>query len=166
MLMKSILGYSLLLLLASCASHRDARTLETQEVNRTHWGVLVDMQDKLVSVEDCLFITPIPSLWGDSMTIPPNPPAPSFHYVCLSDSAPPPSPILVMRKKSVTSEVSHGKLQAKEQAKEQANEMVERVSEKEVTRQPFIPLWCKILIVILFVDIIVLNVDFVCRFRR
>lgn len=149
-----------ILMLLSC-SHKTTENV-TQEVNRTHWGEVVHVQDNDELVVDCVFVVPVRSLWGDSMTIPPNPPAPSFHYVCLSGSnartVPRPVPVYVRKtiKKAQSGVTTRG---------------MDAITEKTVnktrtkTREGGSHWWVYVLI-FLFVDIIGLFVYFILKLRE
>lgn len=148
------------LMLLSC-SHKTTDNV-LQEVNRTHWGEIVNLQDNDELVVDCVFVVPVRSMWGDSMTVPPLPPAPSFHYVCLSGSSPRPvpRPVPVYVRKTIK------KAQTGVTTKSMGT-----ITEKEVrktktkTKKDGFHWWVYVLI-FLFVDIIGLFVYFFCKLNR
>lgn len=148
------------LMLLSC-SHKTTENV-TREVNRTHWGEVVNIQDNDELVVDCVFVVPVRSLRGDSMTIPPLPPAPSFHYVCLSGSSPRPVPrpvpVYVRKtiKKAQTGVTTRGMDTSTEKA----------VTETKTKTKGGGTHWWVYFLIFLFVDIIGLFVYFVWRIDR
>lgn len=148
------------LMLLSC-SHKTTENV-TQEVNRTHWGEIVNLQDNDELVVDCVFVVPVRSLWGDSMTVPPLPPAPSFHYVSLSGSSPRPVPrpvpVYVRKtiKKAQTGVTTRGMDASTEKA----------VTETKTKNKGGGTHWWVYVLIFLFVDIIGLFVYFVWRIDR
>lgn len=144
----------------SC-SHKTTEHVN-QEVNRTHWGEVVNIRDNDELVVDCVFVVPVRSLWGDSMTIPPHPPAPSFHYVCLSGSSPRPNPkpvpVYVRKtiKKAQTGVTTRGMDTSTEKA----------VTKTETKTKEGGSHWWVYVLIFLFVDIIGLFVYFICKLDR
>lgn len=146
--------------MSSC-SHKTTHHLESRE-GYTHWGEKVVSMDCGGIMVDCIFVAPVCSPWGDSMTIPPNPPAPSFHYVCLSGSAPksapPPVPVYVRKRIQMTNVVRHDSVAAAGNS-----EVVKNQNNSNSKGQSH---WWVYVLIFLFVDIIGLFVYFLWRFGR
>lgn len=138
----------------------------------THWGEKVSVRDDDVLVVDCIFVAPVCSLWGDSMTIPPLPPAPSFHYVCLSGSAPrsAPPPVRPSVPRSglvpvyVRRQVQKGHSVRNDTLLGKGGRSVEMKDVSKATGQG--SHWWVYVLIFLFVDIIGLFVYFICRIDR
>lgn len=147
-------------LMWSC-SHKTTHHLESRE-GYTHWGEKVVSMGSGGVMVDCVFVAPMCSPWGDSMTIPPNPPAPSFHYVCLSESAPhsapTPMPIYVRKRIQMTNIVRHDSV-ATAGNKRIMDDHHESVSKSRSH-------WWVYVLIFLLVDIIGLFVYFIWRFGR
>lgn len=134
------------------------RTLDYLQSNQTHWGEYVNAGRTLSNEIEEIWVNPTISLRGDSVTIPPCPPATSFHYVWLPQSdAPSRAPLVpaIVRKVSRTSVTSdttrHSDIQSLEEKKEVVN----------VSQPSFI--WSTFVKKLVFVGIICLFVYFVCR---
>ncbi len=112
-------------------------------------------------LEDSIFMVPSAPLWGDSMTIPPLPPAPSFHYVWLSPSAPLTdlSRFPVYARRTVRRYAGDSIAQAQAQTEEHA---------KQVTKEktPKLSHWWVYVLIFLFVDVIGLFVYFIWRLEK
>lgn len=76
------------IVLCAC-SKKHTQTFQT-DVDMMQWERAHNQWHGYEILEDSIFMLPSAPPWGDSMTIPPPPPAPSFHYVWLSPSAPSP----------------------------------------------------------------------------
>lgn len=148
------------LMLLSC-SHKTTENV-TQEVNKTHWGEVVNIQDNDELVVDCVFVVPVRSLWGDSMTIPPLPPAPSFHYVCLPGSSPHPvpRPVPVYVRKTIKKAQTGVTTRGMDASTEKAVTVTKTKTKGASTH------WWVYVLFFLFVDIIGLFVYFVCKLDR
>lgn len=148
------------LMLLSC-SHKTTENV-TSEVNRTHWGEVVNVHDNDELVVDCVFVVPVRSLWGDSMTIPPRPPAPSFHYVCLSGSSPRPvpGPVPVYVRKTIKKAQTGVTTRGMDASTEKA------VTETKTKTKEGGSQWWVYVLIFLFVDIIGLFVYFLWKLDR
>lgn len=87
----SIVVMCVLVGLQACKSHRP---LVESRIVETHDHVVSDSEYWEI-VEDTVYALPSALIRGDSVAIPPSPPAPSFHYVLLSQSPAPSVPSLV-----------------------------------------------------------------------
>lgn len=81
---RTLLLVSVVSVCLSC-SRKHVEKIET-DVTLAHWEKQHDQWKGYEILEDSIWLMPCAPSWGDSMTIPPNPPAPSFHYVWLSPS--------------------------------------------------------------------------------
>lgn len=142
-----------------CKHHE--KMLNEQDTTRTHWGEVVTTSSSLQDMIEEIYVNPSALLWGDSVAIPPLPPATSFHYMCLSGTVPPPSkklvPVLVRRIRST--EVSRSDSTA-----QGGNQSLTKTQAKPLTKKG--SHWLVYVLVFLFVDIIGLFVYFLWRLNR
>ena len=156
---QTLLLVSVVSVCLSC-SHKHVEKIQT-DVTLAHWEKQHDQWRGYEILEDSIWMIPCAPSWGDSMTIPPCPPAPSFHYVWLSP-------------KSVAPDLSKFPVYARRTVRRyggdtvsvaQGNTKVHReYKEKEVT--PSGSHWWVYVLVFLFVDVLCLFVYFVCRFKK
>lgn len=151
--------FSVVSVCLSC-SRKHVEQMQT-DVTLAHWEKQHDQWRGYEILEDSIWLMPCAPFWGDSMTIPPSPPAPSFHYVWLSPSvvAPDLSKFPVYARRMVRRYGGDSLGVAKTNTEEH------RMStEKKVT--PSGSHWWVYVLVFLFVDILCLFVYFVWRFRK
>lgn len=93
--MKWLLVNVVVLCLVLCGCKTKVRTLDYLQSNQTHWGEYVNTGHTLSDEIEEIWVNPAVSLRGDSVTVPPCPPATPFHYVWLPPSeAPKPVPLV------------------------------------------------------------------------
>lgn len=156
---RTLLLVSVVSVCLSC-SRKHVEKIET-DVTLAHWERQHDQWRGYEILEDSIWLMPCAPSWGDSMTIPPNPPAPSFHYVWLSPSV-------------VTPDLSKFPVYARRMVRRyggdslgvaQTNTEEHRMSrEKKVT--PLGSHWWVYLLVFLFVDVLCLFVYFMVKLRK
>lgn len=156
---RTLLLVSVVSVCLSC-SRKHVEQMQT-DVTLAHWEKQHDQWRGYEILEDSIWLMPCAPLWGDSMTIPPCPPAPSFHYVWLSPSVVAPDlskfPVYARRMVRRYGGDSLGVAQTN-------TEEHRKTTEKKVT--PSGSHWWVYVLVFLFVDVLCLFVYFIWRFKK
>lgn len=156
---RTLLLVSIVSVCLSC-SHKHVEKLQT-DVTLAHWEKQHDQWKGYEILEDSIWLMPCAPSWGDSMTVPPNPPAPSFHYVWLSPSVVAPDlskfPVYARRMVRRYGGDSLGVAQTNTDIHETDNVYTKKSNRIHVNN---------LIIVFLFVDVLCLFVYFMVKLRK
>lgn len=144
-----------------CACSKKHTETLTQDIKVDKWWNDHHQWHGYEILDDSIFMLPSAPLWGDSMTIPPLPPAPSFHYVWLAPSATTPdlSRFPVYARRTVRRYAGDSIAQAQTQTEES----VKQVNKKKIPAQTH---WWVYVLIFLFVDTIGLFVYFIVKLGK
>lgn len=143
------------MILCGCKGHASL----VKETTATEHETIQKGVEYWEEVEDTLYLLPVAPFRGDSMTIPPSPPAPSFHYVWLSPSSVPSSIVPVAVRHSVKRGAQVDSTQASRMVEIKETAPQTRVFTKEIRFWK----WCSIAF---FFILCCITCFFICIYRK